>query len=926
MAIYHFSAQVISRSQGRSSVGAAAYRVGERLVDERTGVVHDFTQKGDVMGCEILLPLGAPEWMGERSLLWNAVEQAEKRKDAQVCREINIALPVELNYEQNWALAKAFVQKTWVDKGMVADVSFHGGHRGQEEQPHVHVMLTLREVTESGFGQKNRAWNNKALLQDWREQWAAHCNQALARWGWDVSIDHRTLEAQGIDLEPQSKIGSKCAEVKLARLAEHQALAERNGERLLEAPEIALTALTQQQSTFTHQDIARFVHRHSVDAVQFERIYQKVQACAELVFLGWDEEQRKRYTTKGMLALETRMIEQAEGQASRGAHSVTAVHQEAALAERSLSEEQWEAFSHVMKGERDIACVVGFAGTGKSYMLGAAREAWEAEGYRVLGMTLSGIAAENLMGSARIESYTVANRLWRWERDKERLTARDVVVVDEAGMLGSRQMACILDEVAEAGAKLVLVGDPEQLQAIAAGAAFRAIAERVGFVPMSDIRRQRVLWQQQATQDFAMARTREGLLAYERHDNLHAFPSHEAAMAGMVAQWDEVRRACPQQSQIMLAYTRDEVQHLNTEARALRRACDELGEEGVFVTARGERTFAEQDRVYFLRNESRTLQVKNGTLGSIERIKGNVLHIRLDNQGESSSRCVAVNMNEYNDLDHGYAATVYKAQGVTVDRAHVLGSLYFDRHSTYVAMSRHREGVDLYYGREIFAKLGELSRCLGRERAKDVTLDYGRARGLDVFEKKTPAESLTAMGSFSSSLRGASSERLQAAAERLAERQRERTLASLSQAHSPQGPLSLERSQAAAERLTERQQKRALAQDIRALSEKTSFTFSRALQLGDEGILLGGVTLAGQRYGVLQCGEQEAKLIPVEQLTSAYPNKAMWIESHRDVDGQERLKGVQEQVRSQVRARTQEHSQGRSQSRGLDDREMEMDL
>ena len=138
---------------------------------------------------------------------------------------------------------------------------------------------------------------------------------------------------------------------------------------------------------------------------------------------------------------------------------------------------------------------MGFAGTGKSYLLGAAREVWEKQGYRVLGATLSGIAAEGLAGSSGIESRTLASRLYYWDKGEQRLTANDVLVVDEAGMLGSRQMARVMEEVQASGAKVVLVGDPEQLQAIEAGAAFRAILERVGFEELTEIRRQREVWQ-----------------------------------------------------------------------------------------------------------------------------------------------------------------------------------------------------------------------------------------------------------------------------------------------------------------------------------------------------------------------------------------------------------------------------------------------
>jgi ATP-dependent exoDNAse (exonuclease V) alpha subunit len=234
-----------------------------------------------------------------------------------------------------------------------------------------------------------------------------------------------------------------------------------------------------------------------------------------------------------MLALETRIVEQAMGFASMANHVCSSKHVAQVRDSKGLSAEQQEAFTHLVEG-KDIACVIGFAGTGKSYLLGAAREAWEASGYRVQGITLSGIAAENLEGSSGIASRTVASRLWHWERDRERLSSRDILVVDEAGMLGSRQMARVIDEVHRAGAKVVLIGDPEQLQAIEAGAAYRAIAERVGYVEMTEIRRQRERWQQQATRDFASERTVEGLMAYEQHDNVHTFVTKDAAMAGLI--------------------------------------------------------------------------------------------------------------------------------------------------------------------------------------------------------------------------------------------------------------------------------------------------------------------------------------------------------------------------------------------------------
>ena len=362
MAIYHFSGTVISRSQGRSAVACAAYRAAARLQDEMYGRLHDYTNKTDVVYAEILLPEGAPIWMKDRERLWNAVEQSEKRKDAQLSREFNFALPRELTMEQNIELAKTFVQETFVRQGMVADLCVHDHRRAEgDKQPHAHVMLTLREIKRDGFGQKVRSWNSKDQLLAWREAWGEAVNQHLAIHGYDLQVDHRTLAAQGIDLEPQYKIGASVAKERLARLADHQRIARENGEKLLKHPEIALNALTQQQSTFTHQDIARFVNRHTVDAEQFERVYTRVKSGEALVYLGKDGQNRERFTTQRMLVVEQEMVQRSVRLSETSRHGVGESVFRTALSARSLTDEQRLAFAHLMTG-KDLCCVVGYAG------------------------------------------------------------------------------------------------------------------------------------------------------------------------------------------------------------------------------------------------------------------------------------------------------------------------------------------------------------------------------------------------------------------------------------------------------------------------------------------------------------------------------------------------------------------------------------
>lgn len=209
MAIYHFSAQVISRGKGQSAVASAAYRSGDRLTDERTGE-EKFYRRNVEPDTMILAPSNSPELVYDRERLWNEVEHAEKRKDAQLAREVNIALPRELPNDQQKELIRNYVQEQFVDKGMVADIAIH---RDDLNNPHAHVMLTTRKITADGFGPKNREWNDRGLLEQWREEWAGHANRALKKEGIQEQISHLSHEARGLEQFPTVHLGHVASEM-----------------------------------------------------------------------------------------------------------------------------------------------------------------------------------------------------------------------------------------------------------------------------------------------------------------------------------------------------------------------------------------------------------------------------------------------------------------------------------------------------------------------------------------------------------------------------------------------------------------------------------------------------------------------------------------------------------------------------------------
>ncbi|MBB3356027.1 hypothetical protein FHT70_006000 [Rhizobium sp. BK049] len=230
---YHFSMQIVKRSAGQSSVAAAAYRAGARLQDERKGVVHDYAGRRGIAHAEIMLPDGAAPWMADRERLWNHAEVLEKRKDAQLAREINMALPHEISAEARLDLVRSFVREQFVAKGMVADFALHDPVAEKGDDPrnfHAHIMLTMRMAGPHGLrAVKTREWNSDDMLKAWRQAWAQHQNRALERSGRRERVDARRLDVQR---QEAHDAGDRAAAMAFDRVPEiHMGRRARNTER-----------------------------------------------------------------------------------------------------------------------------------------------------------------------------------------------------------------------------------------------------------------------------------------------------------------------------------------------------------------------------------------------------------------------------------------------------------------------------------------------------------------------------------------------------------------------------------------------------------------------------------------------------------------------------------------------------------------------
>jgi conjugative relaxase-like TrwC/TraI family protein len=398
----------------------------------------------------------------------------------------------------------------------------------------------------------------------------------------------------------------------------------------------------------------------------------------------------------------------------------------------TLKPEQKEAVRRLTEPGRDLHILSGWAGTGKTAVLRAVREAYEAEGYRVLGASVAGAAAEQLQKGSGIASDTVAMRFIEmnrpgglghsvWHHTKQVLKTsakklhrglnlpvtrlqsplvidgRTVLVVDEVGVLGSKDLARLLKAVEEGGGKVILVGDHRQLPPIPAGGGFRSLAERYGFAELEDITRQRSAWGRQKAKDLAEGLAEKVLVEAAEAKRLKVARDREAAVSQLVRDWSVNGVADPKEH-MMIATTNADVAALNKLAQEERQRAGLVHGPAVSV---GGYSVSEGDRVVF-RENNRSLGVKNGTFGTVLAVNGSKLVVRPDGEGPDgrAKLDVMVDARKCRKIELAYSITGFRSQGSTFDESFVLlGGVGTSRQMAYVVGSRERDSIHFYCDR-----------------------------------------------------------------------------------------------------------------------------------------------------------------------------------------------------------------------------------
>jgi len=760
MAIYSCSARNISRKEGRSSTASAAYRSGTQIVDERTGVLWDFRWKGGVLSSELLLPADAPEWAADRSALWNALERREDksthRNDAKLARDFILALPHELPPETRQRIAKEFGQFLSDRYHTAIDIAMHSpDKKGDNRNFHAHVMMPTRALGPEGFGAKLRILDvprtSGPELKILRKAWEDMANGALKEAGLDIRIDAASFEDLGKDQEATvhlgpfatllerdgeatergdinreitarnarrqelkaeaAKIDAQIIDLDRERAKREEAKAVRAEAKTLD-PDRILASLTERRATFTRHDLNKALTEFLPDPKGRGAYTDAILGREDVVPLREDESAPvSRYTTREVLAGEGGILTNAATLNAGRRHGVSERGIQAALdAFPKLDPEQRAALDHATRSN-GFAMIAGEAGTGKTYTLGAIRTAYEAEGYRVIGMSWKNDVVQALKADGFEDASTIKAELMRQNNARARKwNSRTVLMIDEAAMLDSPHMGQVLQKAVEAGAKIIPVGDGPQLGSIERGGMWDPLIQKFGAAELHTVRRvgndteQASAYNAMHRGDFKTA-----LEVFDRRGGLHWSADPEASQAALVAAWAKDTAADPTKKIFALAATNAEVDALNLSLRAVRKERGELGEDHTFKTSTGEQIFAVNDRVVLTKNgktvADRNAGFYNGAAGTVTGIDdAGRMTVTLDAGGTPAapkkiSFTVGADEDagEYGGLKHYLAGTVFKAQGRTVDQIFALHSDQWRSSSTsYVALSRHRERVDIF--------------------------------------------------------------------------------------------------------------------------------------------------------------------------------------------------------------------------------------
>ena len=731
MAIQFARIELVGRATGGNACCKGAYNARTKVKDEKSNVTYNFSNKGDNVYHAILLPEHVDKKFHSVAELMNEVERAETRKNSSLLKDIVIALPddQELSLQDRINITHIIIEEMqWVKEGLGVQVDIHKPHDG-EKNWHAHILLTKRRFTECGTGLGAKARDLDIEVRGGKnpfgisEEVMIHekvrnvINDYFKGMGLDKRVD-------SIGINPQEHIGpvrmrsvmnSAVIRNEERRIAEIEHL--NNGQAVLDK-------VTRHMSVFTKSDLMRAVKCVPDQSFQERLVEEALEANSVVNLFDLEDNKTNLYTTKSVRAEEEKIMRLAGYVANeknvisfgsnKAIDTVNRLIADEKTSNSRLEGEQEKALTELLLGDCGVRILKGRAGSGKSYVLGKVCSIAESTGINVIGLAPTHKARVELAKVGYEQNDTVKGMLFKLANGRFSLPKHSLIVVDEAGMVGNDDYQELLRVSATRKCNVILSGDERQLSSVGRGGMFEVISEKHGSSTVFNIRRQSSNWGREVASCFADSRVLEGLTILEGNERIKWSGNVDKSMQELLGDWGDSKYDIG--DRIILAVENRHVNALNAGARQYLKANGKLEGEEISVSGN-----------YYMKGDRVLITGTNKELGIINGDLGEILHASMDKfvigiAGKEKE--IEFNPKEYDGFKHGYATTVFKAQGASIKDVYVFHDKFSGIRNGYVALSRHIDELRLYTNRESTIDTKMLVKQLSRDFDKGSSLQY----------------------------------------------------------------------------------------------------------------------------------------------------------------------------------------------------------
>ena len=731
MAIGQARNEFVKRSEGKNICHKAAYIDRGQIQFEGTKFqepkLYNYSDREAPLAKKILLPECVSEKFLNPEILWNAAEKIESRHNSQVGMELVIALPDDkvITEKDRLILTERFSQQ-FTQKGLAAHYAIHRPDGKEDHNWHAHILVPTRTFSKDGQSLnylKDRSLQKELASTRWGEVWTKMQNDYFKELGIDLRVDPKSLNPQE-HLGPV-RLRGHCLDL----LKRHE---ENQKQNAIDAsnPAKILKAISNEKAVWQVQDVERFMAKHTPPE-KLEEVRELFWKQTEIVKLQevYYPQGYKHYKDNGKFT--TLEVLEEEKQILRRCENINDV-EHIKLKEKhlekfslNLNTEQYRAYLS-LANRSGIGILEGYAGTGKSHVLEALKEAYEAKGVTVRGFGPDNATA-NLLKEKDFNAENVPRFLYAQEHGRREIKKKEVWIVDEAGKLANQALNELCRVAQNHKAKLILSGDSAQMPAINRGGMFQFLAEKYDASKLQYIQRQDSEEQRSITRSFAEGKIEEAVDALSEEKSLHFEKDKSCAIEKLIVDWSFNHYIDKEKSldqSLILATTNREVHVLNQAAHDVRMVKGELKkEEYSCKTLFGEVRVSEGDLIEFRKND-REIGVTNGLKGELIKAEEDRFVVKIDDERDQHTKIVSFDPQDYGAWQLGYATTTYRAQGRTVDDAYVLHNALNGKQTSYVALSRHRENLSIYIDKKECNSYKDLqSQCM-KDASKESALSY----------------------------------------------------------------------------------------------------------------------------------------------------------------------------------------------------------